>query len=139
MCLYSINIAWLTIWFYFVHREIGLRLWEAVLDLFPYAALAALAMVVTAFVTSPIENIYLLLGLKIFIAALLYGGLMWLFGSVTFKECISYLLNKKSQINPALFTYEIFSYFFIIFLPFTMYTPRGKLTCQSVSGTYVTM
>ena len=96
VCVYTaINIAWLTIWFYFVHREIGLRLWEAVLDLFPYAALAALAMVVTAFVTSPIENIYLLLGLKIFIAALLYGGLMWLFGSVTFKECISYLLNKK--------------------------------------------
>ncbi len=73
VCVYTaINIAWLTIWFYFVHREIGLRLWEAVLDLFPYAALAALAMVVTAFVTSPIENIYLLLGLKIFIAALLF-------------------------------------------------------------------
>ena len=57
VCVYTaINIAWLTVWFYFVRREIGLRLWEAVLDLFPYAAMAALAMAVTAFITSPIEN-----------------------------------------------------------------------------------
>ena len=96
VCVYTaINIAWLTVWFYFVRREIGLRLWEAVLDLFPYAAMAALAMAVTAFITSPIENAYLLLGTKVFTAALLYGGLMWLSGSVTFKECMSYFLNKK--------------------------------------------
>ena len=46
---------------------------------------------------------------------------MWLSGSVTFKECMSHLLNKKEPDKSALSTYEISSYFLIIFLPFTMY------------------
>ena len=43
VCAFSgINLLWLFVWFYFVRCEIGLRLREAFLDLFPYAALAAL-------------------------------------------------------------------------------------------------
>ena len=95
VCAFSgINLLWLFVWFHFVRREIGLRLREAFLDLFPYAALAALAMAGAAFITSPVENTYLLLTSKIATAALLYTGLMWLCGSATFKECLGFILRK---------------------------------------------
>ena len=90
-----VNILGLGLWFYFVHREIGLRLREAFSDLFPYAAIAGLVMVATAFITSPISNLYLLFGAKIVVAAVLYVAVMWLCGSATFKECAGYLLKRK--------------------------------------------
>ena len=94
-----VNILGLGVWFYFVHREIGLRLREAFSDLFPYAAIAGLVMVATAFITSPISNLYLLFGAKIVVAAVLYVAVMWLCGSATFKECAGYLLKKKGAVE----------------------------------------
>ncbi len=98
VCVYTaINFLGLAVWFFFVHREIGLRLKEALTDILPYAAIAAVTMVLTALATSPVENIYLLLALKIIVAALLYAGLMWLCGSATFKECTDFLLKKHRK------------------------------------------
>lgn len=91
----AINVLWLFVWFYFVHKETGLRFYEALIDLAPYAVIAALTMIATGFITSPIENIYLLFGSKILVAMLLYAGLMWLCGSATFKECVNFLLKKE--------------------------------------------
>ncbi|MCD8317734.1 MAG: lipopolysaccharide biosynthesis protein [Paraprevotella sp.] len=97
VCAYaSINILWFFVWFYFVHREIGLRLREALLDLAPYAVIAALSMAVTYFVIRPVENVYQLFALKIIVAASVYALLMWLCGSATFKECIGFLLKKHT-------------------------------------------
>ena len=101
VCAYTcVNILALGVWFYFVHREIGLRLREAVSDLFPFAATAALVMAATAFVTSPLDNVYLLFAVKILVAAALYVGVMWLFGSSTLKECAGYLRKKRSPARP---------------------------------------
>ena len=94
VCIYTvINIMWLIVWFYFVRREIDLRLRETFFDLAPYAAVAAITMATTALITSPIEHIYLLLGLKIIIAVLLYATLMWVSGSVIYRECMKFFLS----------------------------------------------
>ena len=93
----SINILWLLTWHYFVHQEIGLKLRHALMDILPYAAIAATVMVITYYTTRSIENIYLRLASKIVLAAALYVAAMWGSRSVTFKESIQYFIKKKTH------------------------------------------
>lgn len=95
MVYVAINTGWLFVWHYFVYREIRLPLWAALKDVVPYAGIALFTMTVTYFVTGRITDIYLLILAKIAVAATLYTGLMWISGSETFKESLSYLLKKK--------------------------------------------
>lgn len=91
----AINISWLLVWHYFVWREIGLTLFQAMKDILSFAVIAAGVMICTYYITLNITNIYLLLTAKILIAAVLYIGIMWGSRSVTFKESIQYLTKKK--------------------------------------------
>ena len=93
----SINILWLLTWHYFVWQEIGLKLSHALMDILPYAAIAATVMVITYYTTRSIENIYLRLASKIVLAAALYVTAMWGSRSVTFKESIQYFIKKKTH------------------------------------------
>ena len=96
VCVYvSINVVWLFIWHYFVYKEIKLNLLHVLKDVLPYAGIALLVMAFTYWVTIKMENIYLSIIAKIFIAASLYTSIMWLSGSATFKECLGYLRRKK--------------------------------------------
>lgn len=97
MVYVAINTGWLFVWHYFVYREIRLPLWAALKDVVPYAGIALFTMAVTYFVTGHITDIYLLILSKVAIAATLYTGLMWISGSETFKESLSYLLKKKKR------------------------------------------
>lgn len=92
-----INIAWLLVWHYFVYQEIGYRLLDLGKDLIPYLFIAICTMAVTAICTSDCTNIYMRFIAKISIAASMYTLIMWLSGSVTFKESIRYLNNKKNM------------------------------------------
>lgn len=95
-CYYvCINICWLLVWQYFIHKELGLTFFQAMKDILPYAFCAAATMFAVGWLTAGITNIYLLLAAKIVGAALLYTLLMWASGSVTFKESINYLFHKK--------------------------------------------
>jgi len=89
-----INIAWLFIWNYFVHIEIGYRLIDLLKDLLPYMLIATGTMVATYFATTNCTHIYLRFIAKIGMAASMYIAIMWLSGSVTFKESIQYLKKK---------------------------------------------
>ena len=51
----SINILWLLTWHYFVWQEIGLKLRHALMDILPYAAIAATVMVITYYTTRSID------------------------------------------------------------------------------------
>lgn len=90
-----INISWLLVWHFFVWREIGLTLIQALKDILSFAFIAAGVMVATYYMTLGICNIYLLLMAKITIAATLYISIMWISRSVTFKESLQYLTKKK--------------------------------------------
>lgn len=91
----AINVGWLLIWQYFVWRLIGLSLFSAVKDIFPFAVVALLTMAATYFITLCIGNIYLLFASKIIVAAAIYVVIMWLSHSVVFKESIEYLFKHN--------------------------------------------
>lgn len=96
VCFISINIGWLFVWHYFVWKQIGLSIRHALKDVLPFAVVAAACMAAAYYLTKSIGNIYLLLILKMLIAASLYTLLMWASGAVTFRESIAYLFKKKN-------------------------------------------
>ena len=90
-----IQILWLLVWHHFVRREIKLSYFAALKDITPFALIATFAMALSYFFTYNIENIYLLFGAKILIAATVYTLILWASKAVTFRECLSYLLKKR--------------------------------------------
>jgi hypothetical protein len=94
VCYVVVYILWLFIWHAFLKREIHLGFLKAIKDLLPFALIAAATMILTYFLTRGIENIYLLLVVRVLMAAVIYVVAMWLSGAKIFKECIGYLRRK---------------------------------------------
>ena len=67
------------------------------LDVLPYAALAAMVMVATYFLTTFTENVYMLLASRISIAALLYMGVAYIVRSEELREIIDFLFRRKKR------------------------------------------
>ena len=95
----AVNLAWVGVWLAFVRRETGLRLREALADMMPYAICAAATMALTALLLRGIEQCWLLLVLKMVVAATLYALFMWLSGSRMFRECVEFALHRGSYAN----------------------------------------
>ena len=93
----GINIGWLLVWWWFVHREIGLRFVDMLQDLSPYLLLAAALTIGCHYLLAGIENIYLSLLLKVLIVGILYVAILWMAGSVILKESINFLLGKDRK------------------------------------------
>lgn len=90
-----INIAWLTVWQYFVWKEIGLSIIRSFKEIVPFALIAAASMAVTWWITEGMENIYYCIVAKMAVAAVSYIALSWIFKAEMLKECVGYLLHKK--------------------------------------------
>ncbi len=90
----AIQIAWLAVWHFFVQRAIGLTLWDAFLDIAPFAAIALAAALLTATATSSITDIYLRFCAKVFLFAALYCVTLWALKSVTFRESLDFLSRR---------------------------------------------
>ena len=90
----GINIGWLLVWWWFVHREIGLRFIEMLRDLSPYLLLSAALSIGCHYLLANIDNIYVSLLLKVLIVGILYIGILCMAGSVILKESIAFLLGK---------------------------------------------
>ena len=90
----GINIGWLLVWWWFVHREIGLRFIEMLRDLSPFLLLSATLSIGCHYLLANIDNIYVSLLLKVLIVGILYIGILWMAGSVILKESIAFLLGK---------------------------------------------
>lgn len=93
----TINIAWLLVWNYFVNKEIGYRTTDLLKDILPYLFITLGTMAVTSFATSNCTHIYMRFIAKIGMASSVYVLIMWLSGSVTFKESLNYILRKKTS------------------------------------------
>lgn len=87
----AIVILWVGIWNYFVRREIGFRFVQTLRDILPFFLIASSSMLATYYLTTSISNIYVLLAVRIALAAALYLASMWILGAKILKECISYL------------------------------------------------
>lgn len=95
----SIQIGWLFVWHYFVWKLIRLDLWHALKDVLPFAFIAGATMAATYFLTKGIGNIYLLFGIKIVTAILLYATVLWISKAAIFKESIEFLTHRKKKNN----------------------------------------
>lgn len=93
----GINIGWLLVWHYFAWLKIKISLWSAVKDMSPYLIISAAIMLVAQWVTSPIENLYVIVATKTGIAVVLYISIMWLTNSVIFNETVAFILKKKKE------------------------------------------
>ena len=92
-----INILWVPVWNRCAHRHIGLSLLTALRDILPFVGIATLAMAAAHFASRPLDNIYLILVVKILVAAGVYLGALHLLGAAILKECIGYLKKQKGK------------------------------------------
>ena len=93
----GINIGWLLVWWWFVHREIGLRFIDMLQDISPYMLLSAALTIGCYYLLADIDNIYLSLALKVLIVGVLYVAVLWIAGSVILKESISFIMAKRER------------------------------------------
>ena len=95
----SLNVLWLGVWQFFVHRYTGLTLREALLDVTPFAAVALAVVVGVHFATLWISNIYALLVVRIILVAVFYLGIMKLLNAQILNETINYLFKRNKKTN----------------------------------------
>lgn len=90
-----VNIAWLFVWHYFVHRYMGLRLSEALYDILPFALLAAASVAVGWVAAKPFsDQLFVSLIVKIVVTACLYIGILRLLGAQILIESFEFLKSK---------------------------------------------
>ena len=88
-----INVAWVFVWFVFVHRLTRYTLVAFLRDTVPFAAAAAAVMVAVHYVTLPITSLWVLLAARVVLAAALYYAVMRLAGAKILAECIAFARN----------------------------------------------
>lgn len=89
----ALIIVWTGIWHFFIQREIGLSFWSALKDILPFMFIAIFSMFLAGYAASYTNNIHLSIILKIIIAGGSYVLLMFISGSITFKETVNYLMR----------------------------------------------
>ena len=90
----GINICWFFVWHFFVHRELGLRLQDTLRDMAPYFLLSMALVLIAAYLTKGMDNLYLSLLVKVAFVATLYVLILWKADSHILKECVNFLINK---------------------------------------------
>lgn len=95
MAYTTFNILWLLMWMIFAKRIIGLRIVDTAKDMLPFVLCGGVVMLITYYSTRMIANIYLLLTVRVVIAAALYYGVMRLLNVVILRECLQYIFKKK--------------------------------------------
>ena len=68
---------------------------EMLKDTLPFALIAGVVMTAAHYLTTWTETLWLLLLLRLFIAAILYIGIMKLLHAKTLDECITFILKKR--------------------------------------------
>ena len=92
-CLF--NIAWLFVWCVLVRRDIALTVKMFIMDFAPFMLVALAAAGIAGYATMGVENLVLLLLLRIAIAPVLYLIISCLCGFEELREAFDYLFRKK--------------------------------------------
>ena len=93
----ALNIAWLGIWQWWAWRLTGLRLRDVLCDILPFLAFTLLVLAFTWWATLGISSLWLLLISRIALAAVLYGGIMWLCRARIMRESIHYIYSRLKR------------------------------------------
>ena len=83
-------IVWLLVWQWMMKRVAGLRFLDVAKDILPFMLCAAATMVVTYFMTRSLQNIYLLLLVRLLVSATIYFCIMKLLKVQILEECIAF-------------------------------------------------
>ena len=89
-----LNIFWLLTWMFYARRLIGIRFFETLADICPFMLISLAVMAVTYLVTLSLHQIYLLLFVRIAVAAFLYIGVMKVLRVKIMEECVQFFLAK---------------------------------------------
>ena len=89
-----LNVAWLFVWHFFVWRLTGYSLPMLLADILPFALSAGATMLVTYYATRGIGNLWLLLGARIAMAAVVYVAVMKLAHAKILDEALGFLRKK---------------------------------------------
>ncbi len=89
-----LQCSWLFVWYSQVRRFIGYRLLMLLADISPFALAAAAVMGATYLMTLPIENLYLLLIIRVVLAAILYYAIMRLSHAQILLECQEFMIKR---------------------------------------------
>lgn len=90
-----VNVLWIFIWHYFVNKYVEISILDVAKDILSFCLISLIVLFITYFVTKLIFNIYMLFIAKVLLATFLYTFVMYLSGSVTFKESFTFLLKRK--------------------------------------------
>lgn len=100
MVYVAITIMWTLVWHWFVHREIGLRLWDVLRDISPYLLLTCVLVCIAHLLTQNIDSLLLSLLAKIAFVAASYCLTLWLLRSTIFRESIAFLTSRRNGGTP---------------------------------------
>lgn len=89
-----INVVWLFVWHYFVAEQIDIRFIDVFKDIIPFLLLSIASLSIAYFVVSFVNNIYMSFVLKVLVTGILYTLLLYMFGSVIFRETLSFLWER---------------------------------------------
>jgi O-antigen/teichoic acid export membrane protein len=89
-----INMFWVGVWFLLVRKDIQYSFMQLAGDLIPFLGITVAIIAGVFFLTRGIENMYWSMCAKIFLVAGTYILTMWISGSVTFRDCVQFVLNR---------------------------------------------
>ena len=89
------NIAWLFLWCVLAKRDISITIRMFVADFMPYLAVSLAAMLLTAIMTCSIDNLCVLLCVRVVVAAVLYVALCYICRFEEISESVNYLFKRK--------------------------------------------
>lgn len=90
-------IAWLVVWQVLMQRICRLRFWDVLKDTVPFMVCAAVTMVATYYATLSIHNIYVLLIVRLLLAASIYFVIMKLLKVQILDECLAFVSRRYAK------------------------------------------
>ena len=87
-------VLWFFVWYFFVGRLSGYRLFDMLADTMPFLLAALLVMLLTGWTTASVGTLWLRLVLRIIISATLYFAMMKLLRVKMLDECMDFVKHK---------------------------------------------
>lgn len=91
------NVLWLPLWLVFVKKEIGYSLRNLLADVLPFLGAALLALGIAWLVIRGIDNLWLRMGIKVFVTGALYALVMWATRAVIFRDVLEFVFKRKTE------------------------------------------
>jgi len=90
----ALNVLYTLCWHLALQRIHPLALWDVLKDVVPFSVIAATVMLATHYITLSIPTLWVLMLVRVVVAALLYYLVMRLLNVAILKECLQFIRKK---------------------------------------------